>query len=252
MPAVTALDLITDMYAVFNVYIPGESVDPNMAQVARRYLNRMLNTWSQRTAMIPVIARERFDMIADKGGPDNPYTIGDGGDFDTERPSNQGSITAANLILTNSDPEVRVPLGIYTDDAYDANQIPDMSNSQPTGLYYNPTYAGGLGSIFLWPVPNTAQNDLELFLQKSVSEFADLSTTYYVPDGLPEALVYNLAKRMQSIVGRQMSADDKLLAIETLGVFTRSNLKISDLMNDAYVFTYGRRTMFNINTGAGG
>jgi hypothetical protein len=79
-------------------------------------------------------------------------------------------------------PNVRVQLGIYTDQAYDANKIPDMSNSQPTGLYYNPTFASGLGSIFLWPVPNTSTNDLELFLQKGLAQFADTTSTVYLPD----------------------------------------------------------------------
>ena len=249
MPATTFQALADTTFALLNVFLPGESTPAPDANYARGAANRMLSGWGQRNTYIPVISRERFSLVANQGGPTNPYTIGSGGDFNTERPSNQNSITAANLILTATSPEVRVPLGIYTDQSYDANKIPDMANSQPTGLYYNPTYANDLGSIYLWPVPNTATNDLELFLQKSIAQFSDLTTTYYLPDGGEDLITYQLALRMQGPYGRQLQPEDKRLANEVLGVFKRSNAKMSDLANDAYVFTYGRRTLYNIQTG---
>ncbi len=248
MPATTFTSIAEVAFGMLNVFLPGEAVGTADANRARTICNRMLSGWGQRGQYIPVIARERFDLVANQGGPSNPYTIGDGGDFDTERPSNQNSITAANLILTATDPEVRVPLGIYTDQAYDANKIPDMSNSQPTGLYYNPTYANNLGSIFLWPVPNVNTNDLELFLQKSIIAFADLTTTYYLPDGAEDAITYALALRMQGPWGKKLDPADVQIANEVVGVFKRSNAKLSDLQNDAYVFNIGR-SVFNIQTG---
>ncbi len=251
MPAITGNEIITDAYAETNQFLLGGTIPDRNAQFARRKLNDMINSWGQRNIFIPVISRERFDLVAGQGGTTNPYTIGPGGDFDTERPSNQNSIVSANLILTASSPEVRVPLGIYTDQAYDANQLPDMSNSQPTGLYYNPTYDNDLGSIYLWPVPNISTNDLELFLQKGLNPFADLTTTYYVPDSAPEALKYNLALRLASPGGRQLTPESKQLAVNSLGVFKRSNVKLSDLMNDAYMFSEGLSTLYNINTGNG-
>lgn len=248
MPAITGLEIVQDAFAEINVFLPGATIPNNQAQFARRKLNDMLSEWGQRDLFIPIISRERFDLTANKGGVDDPYTIGPGGDFDTERPSNQDSIAGANLILTATTPEVRVPLGIYTDDAYDSNQIPDLSNLQPTGLYYNPTYENDLGSIFLWPVPSVDTNDLELFLQKQIAQFANLTTTYYVPDAAPQAMKYNLADRLQGPFGRQLSQAQQRLCISTLGTFKRSNLKVSDLMNDA-AFTSYRANYFNIQTG---
>lgn len=251
MASVTGSEVVKGAFALLNVFLPGESVPANDGEYARTVLNDMLNEWGQRRLFIPVIARERFDLVANQGGPDNPYTIGDGGDFDTERPSNQSSIVSANLILTSTTPEVRVPLGIYTDDAYDANLLPGMSNTQPTALYYNPYYTAGLGKVYLWPVPTVSYNDLELFLQKSVAEFANLSTTYYVPDGFPRLLKYNLAKVLQDAYGRELSANAMQIARSSLGTFKRSNTKLSDLMTDA-AYAANRRTLFNINTGMGG
>lgn len=252
MPAITGTEIVADAFALLNVFTPGESIPADDGEFARRQMNDLLDQWGQRNLLIPVIGRERFTLTANKGGPTNPYTIGTGGDFNTDRPSNQNSVVSANLILTASSPEVRVPLGIYTDQAYDANQIPDMSNTQPTGLYYNPTYANDLGSISLWPVPTTAQNDLELFLQKSIAPFANLTTTYYVPAAVPQALKYNLADLLQTPYGRVLSDAAQRIAVSSLGTVKRSNTKLSDLMSDAFLFTYGRQTLFNINTGAGG
>ncbi len=251
MPATTGNIIVQDAFAELNVFMPGARIPDNQAQFARRKLNDMLSEWGQRNLMIPVIRRERFDLVAGQGGVTNPYTIGPGGDFNTDRPSNQGSIVSANLILTASTPEVRVPLGPYTDQSYDANQIPDMSNSQPTGFYYNPTYTNDLGSFYLWPVPDVSTNDIELFTQQSIAQFADLTSTYYVPDSAVQAIKYNLADRLQGPFGRTLSASAQRLAVSSLGVFKRSNTKLSDLMNDAYMFGDGRQTLYNINTGNG-
>lgn len=253
MPAVTGSHIVSDAFALLNVFTPGESIPANDGEYARTALNDLLSEWSQRRAMIPVIVRERFDLVANQGGPTNPYTIGgDGGDFDTVKPANQKSITMANLILTATSPEVRVPLGIYTDDGYNANQLPGMTSGQPTDLYYNPTYAtDDLGSIYLWPVPDTNENDLELFIEQAVAQFTNLSSTHYVPDGLPRALKYNLADSLQGAYGRQLSASDQRIAVSSLGTFKRSNTKLTDLMNDIQI-GQGRNTLYNIQTNSGG
>lgn len=254
MPAITGNEIVREAYEILNVFMPGESIPASMGESARSALNRMLSQWRQRRTLIPLAQRELFDMTAFDGGPYDPYTIGPGGDLDTDpRPPNQNSILAANLVLTSPGPpnEVRVPLGIYTTDAYFANQIPGMQNSQPTGLFYNPTYADDLGAVFLWPVPNVAYNDLELLLLKPIAKFADLVTTYWLPDGADDAIVYNLALRLAGRNGRTMSSDDKQIAVSSLSAFKRSNTQLSDLPNDAYMFTYGRPTLYNINTGNG-
>lgn len=251
MPTVTATELASAAYQLLNVLMPGEPMSAAMGEATLGTLNRLISQWRQRQLFIPITARERFDMTANKGGPTTPYTIGPGGDFDTERPPNQNSLVSANLILTATSPEVRVPLGIYSTQAYFANQLPGMSNSQPTALFYNPTYADNLGSIYLWPVPDTATNDLELFLLKPLAAFDDLTTEYDLPDGADDALVYQLAKRLAGPNGRTMTPSDLQLAAESLGAFKRSNMQLSDLMNDA-TWAQSRRTLYNINSGAGG
>ena len=250
MAAVTGTQVVQGAFALLNVFLPGESIPANDGEYARTVLNDMLSEWGQRSLMIPLVARERFDLVAGQGGPTNPYTIGPGGDFDTERPSNQDSIEGANLILTASSPEVRITLGAYTDQAYFFNQIPTLTNTQPTSYYYNPTYTSDLGSFYLWPLPTTSANDIELLLQKAIVQFANLSTTYYVPDGVPRALKYNLADALQGAYGKQLSASDQRIAVSTLAAFRRSNLHLMDIPNDAN-FGRNRNTIYNILVGNG-
>lgn len=233
MPAVTGTEIVSGAFALLNVFLPGESVPAADGEYARSLLNDWLNEMSQRTLYIPVVARERFDMTTGKGSPTNPYTIGPGGDWDTERPSNQDSITGANLVLTQTTPEVRVPLTLFTDDGYDSNSVPSQTSVQPIGLYYNPTYANDLGSVYLWPVPSVSYNDIELFLQKGVSPFTSLAGTFYVPDGVPRMLKYGLAVELQAPYGREMSATAAQIAISSMSTFKRSNVKLTDVANDA-------------------
>lgn len=252
MPAITGTDVAQFAFSLLNVYLPGEAMGPADGAFALETLNDWLSEQSQKALMCPAVGRHRFDLVADQGGIGNPYTIGEGADFDVVKPPNQNSITAANLILTNSSPEVRVPLGLFTDQAYDANRIPGLSNTQPTGVYYQP-FTGSAstewGEIYLWPVPDNATNDLELFIEMALLQFADLGTTYYVPAGVPRMLKYNLAEALQVPYGKQLSPRAAQTAVSTLGTFRRANTKLSDLQSDAYMFTYGRKTLYNINVG---
>ncbi len=252
MPAITGTEIVSDAFALLNVFLPGKAMPPADGAYGLRALNDLLDELQSRRQFIPFISRNRFTLTAGKGGPTNPYTIGIGGDFNVPRPSNQDSLVAANLILTVSSPNVRIPLGIYTDDAYDANAIPDLQNTQPTGIYYNPTFQGDLGSIHLWPVPTINTNDLELFLQEAVAQFANLSTIYYIPDGWKIMLKYNLADHLQTPYGKTLSQAAQRIAVRTMGTVKRANLNLTDLMNDASSFAQDRQTMYNITTGNGG
>jgi len=249
MPAITGMEVARKVGSILNLWIAGEPISDNDGALILEAINDLLDSWSNLPSFIPVISRERFAMTSNQGGPDNPYTIGDGGDFDTIRPANQNSIVSANLILTTTAPEVRVPLGIYTDQAYDANQIPGMPNSQPTSLYYNPTYEDDLGSIFLWPVPDVDYNELELFIQQPVARFANLTTTYYVPTGWPLALKYNVADLVQGDFGRTMPASAMRTAVNSQRRIKAANTKLSELQSDAYVFGVNRQGLYNINSG---
>lgn len=249
----TATQVVEAAFGNLNVFLPGESIPPADMNFALGALNRMVSLWKLQPSMAMFTQRYRFDLVAGQGGPDDPYLIGDGaGEFDMPVPATQAMIVGANLILTTPDPEVRIPLTLLTTTAYDALAIPDLSG-QPAAVYYNPSGRGSAlppgsrYSFYLWPVPSTATNDLELFVLHQASTFDDLTTVYEIQDGVAEALIYNLMLRLGAY-GHPMSEDDKSIARLSLEVVQRGNVQLSDLPNDA-MRAFGWRRRYNIEAG---
>lgn len=220
-----------------------QTLDDNNAESALQTLNWMLGQLGLQPQALAVRVREVFDMVADQGGPSNPYTIGDAGDFDTSRPA---TLQGAGLVLTQSQPDpVEIPLTLYTDDGYESIQVKDLSNSQPTGVWYQPT--SPLGKIYLWPIPDVAYNDLALYWNAPFSAFTTLSTAYDLPPGAEEMLVYNLCPRMADEWGRPASDTIRQMATTSLRTFKNGNMRPNDVSQDIY---NGNRAFgFNIQTG---
>lgn len=244
--SVTALQIITAALDDLGVYAVGEALTADQAADGLRRLNQLVASWHTQSLTWPFVARETFSLVANQGGPSNPYTIGSGGTFNTTRPP---TITGAGLLLGSSSPVVEIPLAVITDDAWQAVQIKALTSAQPTLLYYNPTYASDLGTINLWPVPNTAANSLALYRGQQIAAFATLSTSYDLPPGCADALEYQLALRLGPPNARVVADEIRALAISTLRDFKRANLKLCDLMNDTSVLNKGAwRYGYNINT----
>ncbi len=244
----TANTIITNAYNMVGLIDPEETPSAAMAQSGLYWLNLMLGSWSLQDLTKPFNNREVFALTANKGGPSLPYTIGPGGDFNTTRPA---SLTGAGLILGSSSPLIEMPRALLTDDAWQQIQVKDLSNALFTDVYYNPTFAGGLGTINLWPVPNTAANSLVIYRDQQLALTMTLTSTYELPEGSDEPITTNLAMRLAMAWQVPVSNDLRLLASTSLGVFKRSNLKLTDLPTDP-ALTADNRYGYNIQTGTGG
>ncbi len=157
-----------------------------------------------------------------------------------------GTITA--LLESNATDVVEIPRAIITDDAWQAIQIKSLTSTLFTCLYYNPTFAGGLGTIHLWPIPTTGDNSLVLYRRQQLTSFVSLDATYDIAEGYAEALGYNLALRMASPFGVSISDDVREMAGLSLGTIKRANVKLTDLPTDP-ALTHSRRGGYNIQTG---
>lgn len=240
----TALDIITDAMQEIGVIGAGETPNSNDAALGLSRLNLMLGGWVIQPQTIPVIRREVFDIVSGT----STYTIGDGGDFDTTRPS---MLTGAGLLLNSSSPPVEIPRGLLTNDGYESIQVKTLTSPLFTNVYYNPTFAtGGLGTIFLWPVPTDADNQLVIYRPDQISTFDDLTSDYQLPPGCQEAMLYNLAVRLAKPFGRPVDQELRTMARTTLATFKRGNTKMSDLLNDAAMLGTGELQYgYNINVG---
>ena len=245
MAFTTASAVVTGAYQALGVV--GQGRAPSAFQMADglRRINMLLGSWSIQPATIPVVAREVFPLVAGKGGPNTPYTIGPGGDFDTTRPA---TLKAAGCLLNASTPPVEIPRDIATEDAYEAIAIKDLTNALFTSVYYNATFASGFGTVYLWPIPNTALNSLVLYRQSQLALFSSTTAQYDLPEGMDEALEYNLAVRLAAPSQVAVPEDVKALARSSLYFFKRSNHKFTEMPIDP-MFTSGGRGGYNIDTG---
>lgn len=241
----TAVSLITRSLKTVGVLSAGDTPGGYMITDSFLDLNEMMGSLAIQPQTIGVIAREVYALVAGQGGPSNPYTIGPGGNFDTSRPAD---LYGAGILLGGTVPAIEVPRAVYTDDGYEAVAIKDLQSSIFTGVYYNQTFASGLGQINLWPVPNTTLNSLVLYRSQQLGTFTSLSATYYVPNGYAEMLRYQLAIRLAIVFQKPISPDVQQMAVMTLANVKRSNNKINDLAIDP-ALTRSQRTGYNILTG---
>jgi hypothetical protein len=225
-PAITgtvaALSLISDAFALLNVFLPGESIPASDGQFGLRLLNRLLGQWSLQQLTIPATLRHVFDVVANQGGPDNPYTIGPGGDFDVVRPARAQIERAAALF---SDEVTEMPVTPMLEQTWQALPTKSLTGALFSAFYYQPLYTTGLGAMHLWPVPTTTEYQLVLYLQQPLTAFARLDSVAIVPDGYEEALVNNLARQLAKPYGRELDSDLQDRATRSLALIKRSNVK---------------------------
>jgi len=249
--ATSARAIITDAFLTLGVFEPGEVLPASDASFAFGRLQSMQSAWKLEPLTSPTNVRETFPLVANKGGPANPYTIGPGGDLNTSKPVSDYELVGLGLVLGGTSPAVEIPRTWLTDDAWQAIQVKTLSNALFTEGYYNPTYAGGLGTLNLWPVPDNNLHTLVLYRDLPIVSVVSLDASYDLPDGYFDALSYNLAVRLAKPYGQVIAPDLDALARQTLAVAKRANTRLTDLPTDP-ALTHNKRGGYNIQTGTGG
>jgi hypothetical protein len=213
----TALTYITRAFENLNVFQPGVTLPAPQSAQALVMLNLMMGTWAQQLTSY-TLGAANVPLVANKG----TYTWGVGGDIVAEVPANQNKIRSASLLLGNTLPVVAVPLAVLTDDMAAAIQIKDLSSTQPTTVYFYFSSTQPLARLNVWPIPNNAVHSVTVYYDLTFGPFADLNTTIYqFPVGYDEAIVYNLERRLAGPYGRDLPAEDAILARETFANIMR-------------------------------
>lgn len=237
----TGQSVVTFALEQIGVYGVGQTLSASDANTGLRRLNAMISSLGIQALSKLVVAREVFDLVANQSS----YTIGPGANFNTTRPT---SLQNATLLLNSSSPSIEIPLALLTDQAYQNIRLKTQTNTLPTAVYYQPTFTtSGYGTVILWPVPDTADNDLVLYFQQSLVTFANLTTEYYWPEGAEEMLGYNLALRLCAPYARPVPDTVGQMAKSSLATFKRANTRMSDLSNDAAAIG-SANGIYNINT----
>jgi hypothetical protein len=112
---------------MIGVLDPDDTMTATQGRQGLRALNMMTGLWSLMPTTSPVTSREVFDLVANQGGPDNPYTIGPSGDFDTTRP--QSILAASYLQYPGTAQEIEVPRAVITTDAWQQISVKQLRHT---------------------------------------------------------------------------------------------------------------------------
>lgn len=187
----TALTLIEDALGEIGVKEAGQSVPSEDAALALRYLNRILQRWSNHRLMIPSLTE--ISVTLDGSGS---YTIG---------PSGAVTATRPNKVITayyRDSGGLDTPVEILTDSQWQKIGLKD-TGGPPTGIWYERTSTNGTLHVY----PDVAGYTLKLQCQVLLSSFATTSTSLTLPEGYESALVLTLACDLAGQYQKPISAD---------------------------------------------
>ncbi len=203
---------------------------PADIQTMFQLLGELIDSWSIQALTVLTVNRQVYAITANQGGPDNPYTYGPGGDWNTGSAARPPSIQSANLLLATSGVSpIRIPVPILTTDMTAATPTPTLTNTLFTTLYYND--AVPLGQVILWPIPSTTVNQIELWVPLVTGAFPDLSTQVVCAPGYLKAFRLCLA---ESAIPFFSCPPEQVARIPSMAAdaLKNSNLEMSDLSFD--------------------
>lgn len=158
-------------------------------------LNHMFGEWNLSGKLSRFEKMQTFALTA----PTQSMTIGTTANSATlqvdtgDRPV---KINTANWLIA-SDPEQVIPLKVIQVDQYANIDLPTMEAAYPDRLYYQPKVPNGL--IWMWPVPTTTTDSLQLFWWTQWDAVTDstLNTDVPLAPGEEGAIVLSLAERLK-------------------------------------------------------
>lgn len=176
-----ALEIITDALSLIGAAGDGQSLTSEDYELALRQLNMMVRYWSVKANLW---VKEDVSVTLTPGT--ESYTVGDGLDIDTLRPSR---LDMAIANLPNSDIEMEV----ITKPEYLV--IPNKSlQARALKVCYEPLRDNGV--LYVWPTGISGYTDITLSFRRPIQDFDDQDNN---PDFPPEwqlAIVYNLAVKL--------------------------------------------------------
>ena len=226
----TAVDAIDRALRLLGVYDPLESASDAERKDGLTALNDMINDWgSQRLTIHTVTRTAGLDLVSGT----QEYTIGSSGTFNLVRPS---WIEYWGVV---PDPSLTDPLELAMGPPLTVKQwarvpVKSTSGPYPTALYYDYGFASSLGTISVYPVPDSSTPDIVLYTPTAIIEFADLSTTSYLfPPGYRKAIIYNLALELAPEFGvKQINPLVIKGAEDSFANIKRANIRMDDLRVD--------------------
>ncbi len=248
---ITKRELITRSLRTLGISGQGETPSAADVNACESLLDEFVDSLNIEPGTILTINRALYDLVNGQGGPDNPYTYGPGGDWDTLTQPRPPSIQDANLYLNQGGaPPVRIPLAILTTDMTAATPTPTLLNALPVSLYFNDTVP--LAQVVLWPIPTNDVNQIELWTPVVTPAFVSLSAAYVCAPGYVELMRLGLCEKMltEFAVPVEIAARIPSQALAAFIRVAEANLEMSDVSVDP-AFTPQQHGSYVIQTDQG-
>lgn len=185
----------------------GESLQADEAADALKVLNNMLGSWSAEGGLVFHTAQETFTPTGAVS-----YTIGTGGDFNTQRPLR---IVSAFISDGSADTPMQ-QIGV--------TEYNDIANKDIVGrsysFYYDNNYP--LARIFFYPIPSGTYT-VTLYSIKPLSSFASQTTAYNFPSEYEDAIVKNLMVNLAPYYGVEPTPNQLRLARDSKNIILTNN-----------------------------
>src|SRR5882724_3223817 len=181
----TGQTIANNVLTAIGVNRPGYTPNASDSADVLAELNVLLDAYSAENALIYAVGTAQYTLVANQAS----YLIGSGAaDFNTTRPAR---ITDAAIVATVGAGKSRTPLRIVSKTEYFAHGDLAASASNPEELYDD--YAAPVSTLYLFPAPTVpTATKLELETWTQLTQFADLTTSYFLPPGYQGAIQFEL------------------------------------------------------------
>lgn len=170
-------------------------------------------------------------------------TIGTGGNINIVRPD---KIKHAGLVIDlTASPPTEIGIDVFTDQRWQLVRQKALPSPYVNGIYYDRNDIGGLGTIFLYPVPTIANTQLVIYTLQQLTQFADLTTDYTLPPGYPLFFRSNWAVLLAPSFGRPVTPEMTGAATYAKARVKRSNNRPVELLLDSRVPGTGQGNVYD-------
>ena len=196
-----AADLIQSAGYEIGVFSPGEPIPAAEALWALEVLQRIIDLWNAKRAMIYAVEFDTYTLTAGLA----PHTIGPTGTLNTGAAANRRpvQIASASFVLNpGGSTAVDLPIQMRDKNWWAANPLKAMTSSIITDCYYEP--AGPNGQLNFFPICNT-NGVVRLEQWSGLQQALTLQIALGLVQGYWEALVTTLALALCPSFERQPS-----------------------------------------------
>lgn len=214
----TVLDLVTGSLRLLGVLASGEYPTASESQDALCALNTMIDSWKTERLMVYAILPQVFNLVAQQ----KVYTLGPGGNWNTERPVGIDSMYLQYTDANSGPPPLNLLVELYNQDQYNAIIVPNTTTTIPNAAYIDDAFP--MRNVYLWPIPQVPYA-INLFTWSLVDGFAAITSPISLPPGYERALRFNLALELAPEYGLTPSETVAAGALTSKAVIKRNNIK---------------------------